>query len=249
MARYTEDALIELIRRVGIDWKKAIAVEDGTANLGHDFDITPERFLEFAKQDLEGDDDRALVNALTNAKRAIDAQIDKVLLSFGVRTDQLGIRRKTEFLQELGVATPRIIRKVRDARNYLEHEYKLPEREQVEDAVDVAVLFVAATEEALHDFPDYVLLSNVDAFEDQVLRFRDMLLSYFDQVDKQFIFRGFREAERIKDLEITITSADPLYPHILKLHMAVKREKGIKKAIAALRDVVVETREESADAS
>ena len=43
-------------------------------------------------------------------------------------------------LTEIGVVAPRIVTKVVRARNYLEHEYRKPEKEQVEDAVDVTTL-------------------------------------------------------------------------------------------------------------
>jgi hypothetical protein len=56
-------------------------------------------------------------------------------------------------LTEIGVVAPRIVTKVVHARNYLEHEYRKPGKEQVEDAVDVATLFVAGLERSLTSFP------------------------------------------------------------------------------------------------
>jgi hypothetical protein len=69
-------------------------------------------------------------------------------------------------LTEIGVVAPRIVTKVIRARNYLEHQYRKPEKGQVEDAVDVATLFVAALERSLAIFPESFSLDNlVEGFE------------------------------------------------------------------------------------
>ncbi len=49
---------------------------------------------------------------------------------------------RLEKLQALGVLAPRIIRKIVQLRNVLEHEYYLPKRAEVEDALDVTALFI-----------------------------------------------------------------------------------------------------------
>jgi len=44
------------------------------------FEISPKTFLDYAKRDLsEGKDERHLVNALSNVKRAIDCQIELII--------------------------------------------------------------------------------------------------------------------------------------------------------------------------
>ncbi len=226
----------QLAHRVGLDWAKATAVFDDVRTLEYELGIAPGRFLDFAKRDLEANDDRALVNALSNAKRAIDAEVDTVLMSFGLRVGRLGIQQKVELLQQLSVAAPRIIRKTRDARNLLEHEYHLPSQEQVEDAVDIATLFIAACSGTLVDFPVYVLLANADTPEDMIHRYRSALVSRFDD-DRCFTIGGVRELEPIKD-KIAVAPSGSLHLLLLCLHMATKRGEGVKEAIEAIQDCV-----------
>lgn len=115
------------------------------------FDIQASEFLKYAETDLEQGTTQGLVNALSNAKRAIDCQVDSVLGSFGLLSRR-NFPEKIKILGQLGIVTPRIVNKVVKARNYLEHEFVKPEREQVEDSVDVAYLFVALLDNGLRNF-------------------------------------------------------------------------------------------------
>ena len=48
-------------------------------------------------------------------------------------------------MNSIGVISPGILKKINRKRNFLEHEYIYPSKEEVEDALDVAKLFVAYT--------------------------------------------------------------------------------------------------------
>ena len=48
-----------------------------------------------------------------------------------------------------GIASPRILNKVNKSRNLLEHEYRKPKKDQVEDAIDAVTLFTKYTEKFL----------------------------------------------------------------------------------------------------
>lgn len=50
---------------------------------GVDFEVTPEEFLNFAKMDYKDNSKKGLVGAVTNAKRAIDCQIDWIINYLG----------------------------------------------------------------------------------------------------------------------------------------------------------------------
>jgi hypothetical protein len=56
------------------------------------------------------------------------------------------IPKKLDFVLESGLVAPRILRKVNTLRNHLEHDHALPLRQQVEDALDVAMLFLSYAE-------------------------------------------------------------------------------------------------------
>ncbi len=76
----------ELITRVDLDMSRLYIEYQNGSSLVHDFDIIAEEFLEFAERDILNIGKYGLVNALSNAKRAIDCQVDKVLCCFGLST-------------------------------------------------------------------------------------------------------------------------------------------------------------------
>ena len=118
------------------------------------FDLKAEDFLSFAKEDVKGDKDKYIINALSNAKRAIENRMDHLLYAFGypILEEQWSFPNKVEILNNIGVTAPRILRKINKIRNLLEHKYKLPTREEVEDAIDVAILFLEYTKRFIYDF-------------------------------------------------------------------------------------------------
>jgi hypothetical protein len=136
---------------------------DGGTAYSCPFEMKPEDFITFAKADFFSTDAKGLVNALSNAKRAIDCQVDGFLVAIGLDPERLekqigkdGIKFlnaghlvtggpfKFRLLQALGFASPAIISRMRRLRNLLEHEYKKPRKKDVSDAIDVAELFVHA---------------------------------------------------------------------------------------------------------
>ncbi len=105
-------------------------------------------FLEFAKQDLLEPSDRGKVNALSNAKRAVENRVDTLLYAYGLRghaeSQRCGFPRKAEMLRLTGLFIPQAIHHmITVPRNELEHEYKIPRSyQEVSDIVDVAQLFL-----------------------------------------------------------------------------------------------------------
>lgn len=119
---------------------------------------TPKMYMSFATVDLgESDTDRARVNALANAKRAIQYQIEIIAVAFGLHKLPAGKRsyfpQKLEFCKRCGVIGPRILDKLNRVRNQMEHEYYIPARDEVENFVDVTELFLDATNYILCSFP------------------------------------------------------------------------------------------------
>jgi len=134
----------ENLKRVGASKPLPLAKE-GKAFLG------PRDFLNFAVEDsLALEDERNRVNCLSNCKRAVDAQVDRLIGQLGffplAKKERWNIPRKLDFISESGVVAPRILRRVNSLRNRLEHEFATPSKQQVEDALDVATLFVSYAE-------------------------------------------------------------------------------------------------------
>lgn len=122
------------------------------------FPISSQEYLSFAKEDLKDSPPRGPVNALSNAKRALDARIDSVLIAFGLlkaaKAKQWNVPKKLSQIEKLGVVTPHVLTKLNSTRNLIEHEFHKPTLEQVEDFVDVVSLFHEATRIYLHSVPN-----------------------------------------------------------------------------------------------
>ena len=106
--------------------------------------IKPKEYLAFSEQDILGKDLRGAVNALSNAKRAIDCQVENITGAFGLPKKR-SFPERLEQIQTLGLVAPRIVRKIVKTRNLIEHRYAEISVSDAEDAVDIATLFVEAT--------------------------------------------------------------------------------------------------------
>lgn len=123
------------------------------------FELKPRDFVKFAEEDFKKDDERSLINALSNIKRSIDCRIESLLYLFGVyervKREDWNFPKKTDFLLKVGVVAPRILTKINKRRNEIEHEFKKPTRVEVEDFLDVANLFLLYTERFVDKTYDY----------------------------------------------------------------------------------------------
>ncbi len=111
------------------------------------WDVTPSEYLRFAQEDLEGNDRRSAVNALSNAKRALECQVDSLMLVFEMEdtSSKWHFPKKIEALERIGIIAPRILTKINRHRNEMEHDYCCPSIDVVVDFVDVVGLFIEAT--------------------------------------------------------------------------------------------------------
>lgn len=104
----------------------------------------PLDYISYAKTDLEGSDDRAHINALGNAKRAVHLTIDAILRLWALDRAfaSKGFPLKADLLARLEVFPTRLIRSLNHRRNIMEHEYTVVTQEEAADFVDVAEMFV-----------------------------------------------------------------------------------------------------------
>jgi hypothetical protein len=114
------------------------------------FELSARDFLRFAVEDSKGRSTRQKVNALSNVKRAIDCRIEELLFCYCLHIksnrEYWNIPRKLEILRQIGIVAPKILRKISNLRNRLEHQFRMPDFEEIEDNVDTAMLFLEATE-------------------------------------------------------------------------------------------------------
>ncbi len=114
------------------------------------YEVDALQFLSFAKQDIEGDSEKGRANALSNANKAIACRIDEFLKlsNFDDFSHRWNVPLdKMLVLQTFGVPVPDMLKRlIRRKRNRLEHRYEIPkERQEVQDAVELAELFLEAT--------------------------------------------------------------------------------------------------------
>ncbi len=133
------------------------------------FPISSLEYLKFAEEDLKEDSERGRVNALSNAKRSLDARIESILIGFGfhrtAKAENWKMPKKLAFLTNLGILAPRVLTKLNRTRNLIEHEFHCPTREQVEDFVDVVALFNESTKVYLNHLPNQAEVCDESDYE------------------------------------------------------------------------------------
>jgi hypothetical protein len=110
--------------------------------------LTPSDYLVFAENDLEeGRTQRHLINAISNAKRALHLEVETICNAFGLQAlkkKSKNFPQKLDFLGKCGIVKRRLFEKMNNLRNVVEHEYYVPDSSEVEDFIDVVTLFVDA---------------------------------------------------------------------------------------------------------
>ena len=185
-------------------------------------ELNPEDFLDFAENDLNNENINGYVNALSNAKRAIDCRIDQLLIIFGINQKKMYFPQKLEYLKDIGLIAPKIIEKVNRNRNYLEHNYKCPNEEKASDAVDIASLFIEAINNKLSTvWMDFFL---IDDLNDSKIRIT------FDL--SQFLFKIYVFDTNNDDIIIKINRSNKNeYKNLLKLMISLNVNKNNKRLI------------------
>lgn len=180
--------LVQLRDVMTINWNDFYIIIDAQTSTNDDiFEIVPEDFLLFARESVETINEKNLVDALSSAKRAIDCQIDWIISYLGYDfkcfndkkypnilsvikefESELGVSSnfslKLRFIQSLGISPVFLISKIREIRNNLEHQYVMPKLEEVKEAIEIAELFINATQNVLFQkfYTDYVIQNDYD---------------------------------------------------------------------------------------
>lgn len=141
--------------------------------------LSASNLLDFAIADLRDGDveasasPRHLVNALSNAKKALHLRLEDVCLGFGCGSLKSvnSFPKLIAYARNCGVVAPRVLERLNSRRNMVEHEFDVPEKEAVENFVDVVQLFLAATDRWEDRMPVDVNYSGTDAaLNDSLLR-------------------------------------------------------------------------------
>ncbi|HRJ75556.1 MAG TPA: hypothetical protein PLX90_06130, partial [Anaerolineales bacterium] len=127
--------------------KCAIQGRDGGERLEFpDFELFPFDYLEYAEAELANleESDNKKINCVSHIKRAIECELDSFLYALGlskfIKPDNFPV--KTEWIEGMGIFTPRSLRKLNTIRNEVEHEYSIPKIQNIELYFELASAFI-----------------------------------------------------------------------------------------------------------
>jgi hypothetical protein len=245
--------LKSFVEQANLDFSNLYYSASDGIGLFSSYTIKPSDFITFAKADFYTPDTRGLINALSNAKRAIDCQADGFLSAIGINSDgidkQLGREGlasiafgktskegplKFRLLEALGVATPSIVGRMRSLRNLLEHEYKKPSRRSVSDAIGIAELFVQACGGKMKSMFDGVGLGSgvttargrKEVARDLFIRFQTKPQAHFD-----VYFWNNENPSKERPPEIKVRIGDQHFVPLLKLNCQTEWDKDMTEPI------------------
>lgn len=111
--------------------------------------LAPSVFLTWSRRGLTEADDYGLANAVTYAKRAACCRIDRLLRNYHLsRLHREPFPPKIEVLMEIGIRIPSVVQElIIDPRNELEHRYVAADVDVARHAVEIAELFLSATDD------------------------------------------------------------------------------------------------------
>jgi hypothetical protein len=248
--------LLEIVKTVKIDFSQCLIEPDIGSNLDYKLDITPNDFLNYSKKDYCSNDTRGNINALTNAKRAIDCQTDKIFKILGLDPNNfssiveeyinkskhspikkdLPIRLK--FIQALNFAPAGIISKARLLRNKLEHYYKSPTNEEVSDAIELAELFINATDNRLNNLWDFCITDDEKYSKraENEIYMRDCISISFN--DDKHIFEVVGYFGKNNHLKLSINNSEIEFYFLFKLATSFDRNEEIQDSLIDLLNII-----------
>jgi len=229
------EGLRHFFLEAGVTRERAVLFGDCGPSLDHVFDVSPEEFLDLAEQDFERGGESARINCITNAKRAFECQVDKLLYCVGCDPKALGkIQKRLQRLREVGFLAPRILRKINDPRSLLEHEYISPNPDETEQGLDLASLFIEATNRYISPLNGDFLIGNEGEWcTGGIFRhFRNQISFGFKDKDKHFEIAAFKNLPEhdLSDVRvchigsITVGVKDKIYPHLLRIALTIDRK-------------------------
>jgi hypothetical protein len=108
----------------------------------------PATYLEWARRGFQAADEHGLTNAITYAKRAACCRIDRLVNNSHLRClHRARFPVKIQALTDIGMVIPSVIQElIINPRNELEHDYIRADADTARRALDIATLFLSATD-------------------------------------------------------------------------------------------------------
>jgi hypothetical protein len=122
----------------------------------------PATYLAWARRGFRDADDHGLANAITYAKRATCCRIDRLINNYHLgRLHHASFPEKIQALERIGIDIPSIIHElIITPRNELEHDYTPADADTARRAVDIATLFLTATDSV--DSQESIIVLNMN---------------------------------------------------------------------------------------
>lgn len=111
-----------------------------------DFQLYAHDFLSYAEKELCERSEHSLINCVSNLKRAAECEMDTFIYACGldaIKKKNLGFDAKLEFLKDIGIFSSRTLSRFNTIRNKLEHEYEVPDIEDIDVYYDLVSALVA----------------------------------------------------------------------------------------------------------
>jgi hypothetical protein len=202
-----------------LDHKMTVRCEWDDKYVDISFETMPSEFIRYAELDLKSSTEHRFINALSNAKRALDCQADRLLKLFGYYKESQakfwGFPRKIELIQKFEIIAPRVLNKINKVRNLMEHQYIKPKADQVEDFLGIVSLFVASTEHYVANFSKNV--GYINESDDEYSNLSEVRIS-FDTENNKLIVETL-EFQPKKEIRLEIKKSDKEYIDVLKKHI------------------------------
>lgn len=117
--------------------------------------LSAQKYFEFSQDDLsDGVAPRNLINALSNAKKSLHIRLEDICLGFGlVNARKKNFPQLINYIRECGIVAPKILNRINNQRNAVEHDYLVPTEDEVSIFIDVVCLFLAATDRWIKNQP------------------------------------------------------------------------------------------------
>lgn len=245
--------ILDIIKNVKIDFTEGVIIPDSGSVLDFKFEVTPKEFLSYSKKDFQIGDKRGNINALTNAKRSIDCQTDKIFFSLGLdpngfppvieefvsksknQSSKKDIPVRLRFLQSMNFAPAEIISKARMLRNKLEHYYKEPTKEEVSNAIELAELFLLATDSKLKSLWDFSITDKKKNSASDGHLWDSVYITY-NYSKHLFEARGYKGKK--DKYEIEIPNSEMEFYYLLKIATSFDYFEDVQEAMIDFIDYI-----------
>lgn len=124
--------------------------------------VWPDLYLDYARSDYYeyevNKEPRNLINAVSNAKRALHYQVEGLSYALGWKhiKGKKDFPSKLEFLGKCGILSPTIIKRINRLRNTIEHDYYTPTDDEALEYIEIVELYLAATSIFSKYFPENI---------------------------------------------------------------------------------------------